>query len=177
MQRVLAFDASPLIHFARAGELATLKQLVSEFRCVITDAVSEEIRNGIDQHPELGEVDQLPWLQVVSVKTLDELYIFAGYLRILGSDRRNGGEATVLAWAETHEAVAFIDDQAACNAGRNRGVTVYRTLHLVVRAYPAGLFDEQRVQDLITGLVDSGARFPARARTDLLGWAHEQGLL
>jgi hypothetical protein len=38
--KTLIFDASPLNHFARAGELDTLQQLVSGHRCVVTVACS-----------------------------------------------------------------------------------------------------------------------------------------
>lgn len=175
--QVLAFDASPLNHFARAGELPTLEQLVRGFRCIVTEAVHEEIRKGVRRHSELAAVEQLPWLETVALQSLDELYAFAEYLRRLGSARRNAGEASVLAWAETHGAVAFVDDQVACNVARSRGVTVYRTLNLILRAYKAGHFEEQRSQQLVNALVESGARFPPRAQSDLFGWARQEGLL
>ena len=46
-----------------------------------------------------------------------DLAVFAEYARILGSSVQGDvGEAATLAWAETHSAIAIIDDQAARNA-------------------------------------------------------------
>lgn len=173
----MVFDAGPLNHFALANELPALQQIVSDRRCVTTDAVREELREGTITHPQLVAVENLPWLEVVSLTTLGELYAFAEYMGRLGQSQRNAGEASVLAWAEVNDAVAFVDDQAACNVGRARGVTVYRTLNLVIRSHRAGHFSEQRAQEIIKALVDTGARFPQRARVDLFGWAREVGLL
>jgi hypothetical protein len=56
---ILVFDSSPLSHFARAGELATLRDLVSEFECVTTKAVLGELRKGVAKHPAIQEVIDL----------------------------------------------------------------------------------------------------------------------
>lgn len=173
----LAFDASPLNHFALAGELATLEVLVRGKRCVVTEAVREEITKGLALHPELAAVERLPWLETVTLSSLEELYTFAEYLRRLGSTQRNAGEASVLAWAEVNSANAFVDDQAAYNVARSRGVTVYRTLNIILRAYRADLFTESRAQELVNALVKAGSRFPSLAQTDLFGWARQEGLL
>lgn len=173
----LAFDASPLNHFARAGELDTLAKLVRSHRCVVTHAVLDEIRNGVARYPELAAIEKLVWLEIVELTGLEALYTFAEYLRRLGSTRRNAGEATILAWAEVNNAIAYVDDQTACNVARQRGVTVYRTLNLIVRAWQAGHFTEERAQALVKSLVDTGARFPSRAQTDLFGWARQEGLV
>lgn len=176
-EKTLIFDASPLNHFARARELHTLQQLVSGHRCVVTVAVRQELHAGAAHHPALVEIDTLPWLETVRVDGLDELYRVAEYLRRLGSTERNAGEASVLAWAELHGAIAYVDDQAACNVARARGVTVYRTLNLIVRGHRAGYFTEQRAQELVVALVDTGARFPPQAQDDLFTWARLERLL
>jgi predicted nucleic acid-binding protein len=174
---VLVLDASPLNHFARAGHLATLRKLVAEHECVTTRAVIGELKQGAEQHPEIGDAISLDWLRVVPCDELTELYLFAQYMNHLGNNERNAGEATVLAWAEAHDAAAYVDDQVACNVGRNRGVTVHRTLHLVVNAFRRDLLTEAAAQELVQSLVDTDARFPAAAGEDLFGWARSQRLL
>jgi predicted nucleic acid-binding protein len=174
---VLVFDASPLNHFARAYELDALRKIVEEFECVTTKAVLAELRRGSAEYPELHAAIELPWLSVVSCDELDELYVFGQYMNRLGNLERNAGEASVLAWAEVHSAAAYVDDQVACNVGRSRGVTVHRTLQLVVAAYRADALTETAVQLLVDSLADTDARFPAEAREDLLGWARGKGLL
>jgi len=71
---VLVFDASPLNHFARAGELPALRDLVADFECVTTKAVLGELRKGAVKHPALQESTQLAWIMTVSCDDLDELY-------------------------------------------------------------------------------------------------------
>ena len=173
---VLVLDASPLNHFARAGYLATLQKLLAGHDCVTTRAVIGELAKGAERHREIGDAVDLEWISVVRCDELRELYLFAQYMKQLGNEERNAGEASVLAWAEANGAVAYVDDQVACNIGRNRGVTVHRTLHLVVNAVRADLMTEDAAQALVRSLMDSDARFPAAAGDDLFGWARSQHL-
>lgn len=101
---VLVLDASPLNHFARAGHLATLRKLIAEHECVTTRAVIGELQQGAEHHPEIGHAIGLGWIRVVPCDDLRELYLFAQYMNKLGNEERNAGEATVLAWAQCHEA-------------------------------------------------------------------------
>jgi predicted nucleic acid-binding protein len=171
---VLIFDTTPLNHFARAGELATLRKLVADFECVTTKAVLGELRNGADAHPSLRDAIDLEWLAIVSCDELDELYLFGQYLNRLGNFERNAGEASVLAWAEAHSAAAYVDDQVACNVGRSRGVRVHRTLQLVISAFRNGALSESKAQALVKSLADTDARFPAEARDSLFEWARSR---
>ncbi len=171
---VLVFDASPLIHFARANELEALRDLVKDFECVTTKAVLGELRNGAERHSAVRDAIDLDWIATVSCDDLDELYLFGQYMNRLGNLERNAGEASVLAWAEAHSAAAYVDDQVACNVGRGRGVRVHRTLQLVISAFRANILTESRAQDLIKNLADADARFPQAAREDLFGWARSR---
>ncbi|MEU7830993.1 hypothetical protein [Nonomuraea sp. NPDC049129] len=170
------FDASPLNHFARAGELTALRHLVADFECVTTKAVLGELRKGTDEYPEILKVMDLDWIATVSCDDLDELYLFGQYMNRLGNIQRNAGEASVLAWAEAHSATAYVDDQVACSVGRSRGVRVHRTLQLIINGYRASALSESSAQDLIRCLADTDARFPSAARADLFGWARSQNL-
>lgn len=173
----LIFDTSPLVHFARAGELDVLRQLVDGYHCVTTRAVQGELQQGAARDERLQNALGLPWLETVTTDELEVLYVFARYMARLGNRERNAGEASVLAWAEVHQATAYVDDQVACNVGRQRGVTVRRTLGLVVDGYRRGLFFEDEAQQLVNGLAEEDARFPQAARTDLFAWARGCGLL
>lgn len=168
---LLVFDTSPLCHFARAGQLDTLRNLVEKYECVTTRAVLGELREGAQLHAAIGDVTSLEWVGVVSCDDLEVLYLFGQYMNQLGNLARNAGEASVLAWAEVNSAAVYVDDQVACNVGRQRGVRVHRTLHLVINAYRSDLLTEAAAQDLIGSLADADARFPAAARKDLFEWA------
>lgn len=173
---VLVFDSAPLCCFARAGALATLERLTAGDERVTTQAVLDELRRGVPQHPELGEVLDLPWLLPVGVDSLAELRCFAAYANRLGAGGRDIGEASVLAWAEVHGAIAFTDDQAAVQVGRERGVEVKRTLALIARAVRLSILTEPEAEQLVDALIRAGARFPLESAAFLV-WARDQGLL
>jgi predicted nucleic acid-binding protein len=128
---VLVFDSAPLSCFARARKLPLLEQLTEGYERVTTRAVLDELSQGVSDYPELRSVSTLEWLQVEPVDGLDELRLFAQYAQRLGSDKHNVGEASVLAWAERHGAIAFTDDHVAVQLARERQVGVRRTLALV----------------------------------------------
>jgi hypothetical protein len=98
----LIFDTSPLSHFARAGELATLDELTRRYDRYVTQAVRDEIDRARALHPRLGDVTNASWLVVVRVDGLAELSAFADFARVLGSGVRDVGEAATLAWAQVH---------------------------------------------------------------------------
>lgn len=154
-----------------------LADLVDGYRCVTTQAVRQELERGAHRDPRLQPVLALPWLEIVRADALEVLYVFGVYMNRLGNQVRNAGEASVLAWAEVNGASAYVDDQVACNVARPRGVTVRRTLELIVSAVRRGLFDESRAQQLVDALVQEDARFPEAARADLFAWARAQGLM
>jgi predicted nucleic acid-binding protein len=163
-----------LNHFARAGELEVLRDLVANFDCVTTKAVRGELRNGVAAYPDIQSALDLEWVTTVPCDELEELYLFGQYMNRLGNLARNAGEASVLAWAEAHSTAAYVDDEVGCKVGRARGVRVHRTLQLVIEAYRAGKMDEARAQELIQVLADNDARFPQAARDDLFSWARSQ---
>jgi predicted nucleic acid-binding protein len=167
----LVFDASPLNHFARANELDTLRLLVADYTCVTTRAVRGELTLGAERFPEIAAALAADWIEVVSCDELRELVLFTKYINRLGNITRNMGEATVLAWAEAHSGIAYLDDREACRAGRSAGVTVHRTLQLIVAAFRATQLTESEAQQLVCSLASAEARFPQAAKDDLFGWA------
>ena len=133
-----AFDSSPLSCFARAGGMDLLRAICSDVRCVVTEAVRHELRRGMASQPAVRAALEADWIERVRVDGLAELSAFAEYARLLGSAReRDVGEAATLAWAETHDAIAIIDERAAVRAARQRKVEHHGTLWLVVRGLEA----------------------------------------
>jgi predicted nucleic acid-binding protein len=130
----------------------------------------------VGQHPELTAVPQQGWLEVVSVGGLEGLGAFAAYARLLGSGARNVGEAETLAWAETNEAIAVVDEAAGRTAGGERGVEVHGTLWLIFEAYNAALLDRKPIEELVQRLADTDARFPC-SPAEVFEWAPANDLL
>ena len=173
---VLVLDSAPLSTFARARQLPMLDRLLEKDERVTTAAVMEELRQGVSAHPELQDAIDLPWLHVENLANLKELRIFAEYVRRLGSGMHDIGEATVLAWAEARGATAFTDDDVAVQIGRERGVSVVRTLALVARGVRHHLLTESEADRLVNELLQAGGRFPFRPG-EFISWARDQGLV
>jgi len=172
----LVWDTSPLYHAALADRLDVLGDVASgppqqPWRNVTTAAVDEELGQLLGQRP------QLPWLEVVHVDGLDEIIALARWVGIVSASVHNRGEATVLAWADTHGAVAIIDDRDARRAGARNGLTVHGTLWICARAVNEGRLLPGAADGLIRALADTGARFPVRARHGFTVWARAEGLL
>lgn len=176
MPDALVFDSSPLSHFARAGHLDTLRGISSSMRRVTTRAVLGELERGEDRWPELREIRSVDWIEIVAVDELPELALFAEYARRLGSGARDVGEASVLAWAEHHQALAIVDDQVGRAIGLQRGVAVHGTLWLIVNGYRGQLLDEPAARALVDALRDTEARFPCDG-AGFFDWARANDLI
>lgn len=177
MAMALGFDSSVLSAFARARRLDVLERLTSGHRRVVTRAVLDELKRGCDQYPALSDVETLHWLEAVSVDSLSELVVFAHYIRVLGSDDHHIGEASILAWAENSSGIVVVDDNAAVNAARARGVTVRRSLGLLCHGLNRGTLTMEAARALVDGLRGEGeARFPCDG-AGFERWAETNGLL
>lgn len=171
--RTLVFDSSVLSAFAAARRLSVLRDLGETWGLMTTQAVLDELAH---RDSPASSAD-LSWLRVGHVDALGELRVLGEYMKVLGSGFRDMGEATVLTWAEAHDGIAIIDDQAAKKAAGRRGVSCHGTLWLIVtEGYLAGRLDEAAARDLVDLLAEGNARFPCRGE-DLFAWARVQGLL
>lgn len=172
----LVWDTSPLYHAALADRLDVLGDLAKgpsdpPWRNVTTAAVDEELRRLLGRRPDV------PWLDIVHVDGLDEIVALARWVGIMSSSVHNRGEATVLAWAEAHDAVAVIDDNAARLAGQRHGLSVHGTLWVCANAVADCRIQPGAADGLIRALADTGARFPTLATQGFTAWAKSEGLL
>lgn len=170
----LVFDASPLSSFARAGRLATLLHLSAGDECFVPRAVLEEVKAGRDRYPLLQGVIEAAWLQVVAVDEPDELRVFAEYARRLVAGGRNVGEASALAWAEVHAAVAVVDDLAARKLAQARGVALRGSIGLIHHGVTSSALSVIEGRRLLTDLRAAGAWLPPEEEYD--AWALDLGL-
>lgn len=121
--QTLVWDTSPLHHAIRAEKIDILGDIASSWQGVprtniTTAAVIDELRH--HQLPVAG----LDWLEVVHVDGLEELNALVAWMARVSGQKSNQGEATVLAWADVHKAIAVIDDRDARRASRLAGLEV-----------------------------------------------------
>jgi predicted nucleic acid-binding protein len=177
MPPALGLDSSVLSAFARAERLDLLERLTGGRRRVVTEAVLAEIDRGCPDYPPLANVRSLPWLEVVRPHSPVELGIANEYIRILGSNHRNVGESSILAWAETTSNMVAMDDDDAVRAARKRKVVVLRTLTLLCNGLHKRILTVEQACTLVDELVTvGGARFPCDGAS-FVQWAERNGLL
>jgi predicted nucleic acid-binding protein len=170
------FDTSALYHAALAERLDVLGYLVRGATCVTTRVVLDELRRGAAARPRLLDAERQDWLTEARVDGLEEIRRVIDWARRLEVGARDHGEATVIAYAEMHRAVAIVDDRRAWRLAERAGVPVHGTLWLVARACRNGRVTEAGAGGLIDALADAGARLPCDG-AGFRGWAIGRGLL
>ena len=154
-----------------------LERLTGGRRRVVTEAVLREIDRGCAEYPLLANVRALSWLEIVSPHSPSELAVFNEYIRTLGTDERNIGEASILAWAEATSSMVVMDDDDAVRAARKRKVVVLRTLTLLCNGMHGKLLTIDQACTLVDELVMAGgSRFPCDG-SSFVQWAERNGML
>jgi predicted nucleic acid-binding protein len=172
----LVFDTTCLSHFARADRLDVLGYLLTGAESFVPYVVREEIREGTGEYPELAQILELEWLQVVALDTLDRLRRFTVWAKRVGAGVHDLGEASVLAVAEELDAVALVDERDATRIGRSHGVDVHGTIWLLARVCRDGKLTEVAASNLVDNLAATGMRLPCTGGT-FVRYAAAKGLL
>lgn len=174
---VYVFDSGPLSALTRAGHLDVVRTLLGGAKAVMPDVVASELREGAATHPHLQAFSTPTWPEVAELVGDQALAAFAYYAgRLVGPGGKNLGECGVLALAETTPgAVAVVDDRAAHNAGKVRGVKMRRTLGLLCEAIRAGNTTVAAVSGIADDLIATSYRLPFPPG-GFAFWATEQGL-
>lgn len=172
---VLIWDTSPLLHAIKAGKPDVLHDFARTCgsgprRNVTTETVRHEIRR---QGLELGGLE---WLDVVRLDDLDELNKLVVWMERVSGQKSNQGEATVLAWADVHQAVAVIDDGDARRIGRRHGLGVCGSLRIVAEALADGRTTEYVATTFVDTLIGTGMRYPCQPG-QFVPWAKQNGLI
>lgn len=123
----LVWDASALHHPARADRLDVLCELArgerqNPWQHVTTAAVLDELS------AHSLNVSNLGWLDTIHVDGIDELQVLVTWMQRVGATSDpHRGEVTVFAWAETHQAIAIVDDRSARRAAQRSNTVSRRT--------------------------------------------------
>jgi predicted nucleic acid-binding protein len=171
----LIWDASALHHAIKAGKVDVLADMAgcqggAPRRNLTTAAVLDEIAH--HRLPVAG----LDWLETVHVDGLDELAALVDWMSRVSGQKSNQGEATVLAWAEVHDAVAVIDDRDAVRVGRAGGLAVCGSLSVIAEAVRDGRTTAYVATTFVDALMSTGMRYPC-STGGFVAWAKQNGLL
>lgn len=139
-------------------------------RNLTTAAVLDEIA-----HHRLP-VTGLDWLETVHVDGLDELAALVDWMGRVSGQKSNQGEATVLAWAQVHNAVAVIDDRDAVRVGRAGGLEIWVSLRVIAESVRDGRTTEYVATTFVDALMSTGMRYPCPAG-GFVAWAKQNSLL
>ena len=97
----LVFDTGPLRHFAQAGWLVVLEEVVGERRAIVPRAVLAELESTSHRFPEVADAVDAAWVTHYELSSFEEITAYAMFSKLLVSGRKNLGEAEVLALAAT----------------------------------------------------------------------------
>lgn len=156
MKLRFVFDATPLIHLAKARLAPPFVGLEGEKLTV--PAVVDEVagKDGDEfEHADAGIVASLIDEGVIQVRkpAPKEVNMVTRLHRDI-----HGGEAEVLALAKELEAVAVVDDRVARSAAKIQGVRLEGTYGVVLRAARKGAITVGEAEEDLDRLVSSGWR-------------------
>lgn len=161
MGEVAAVNASPLIVLAKIGRLDLLRSAAP--RLVTTTGVLQEVSGPSLSDVAYLAVRALPWLEEVPDPLLPPDLVAA---------KLGHGESTLLAWAlGATDCEVIVDDLAARQFARARGIPVRGTLAIVLAAKNAGLVPA--VRPVIEALRTAGLYLSEALVADVLFRAGE----
>ena len=171
MTQNLVLDNTILSHFARAGELETLRLLCAEYRVLVPVEVHKELLDGVATYPSLANAVALSWTTAITLEEISEVVAFALYRRVL-----DAGEAAVLAFIKANGGLAIVDETAGRHEGTRDGLEVRGTLWLILEGVHKGVLPRAMAEDLIDALRATDMRLPTDG-AGFFAWAYSRGLL
>ncbi|MEV4384111.1 hypothetical protein AB0J68_00030 [Micromonospora sp. NPDC049580] len=173
---LLVFDTTVLHHFALADRLDVLADLIVGRRAATTAVVLDELRTSAQREPALTAALKLAWIDVIALDTITEIRCFSDWVRRIGADRRDVGEASVFAAAEIHGGTAVTDDRIATKVGRAYGLEVHGTIWLLADRCRSGRLTEVNAGAIIDALRETQHRLPCTG-AEFPSYARKAGLL
>ena len=154
-------NTSPLLYLYRIGGVEWLPRM---FEQVWTpEAVRNELRAGRDKGYDVPSPEDLPWVEVVSPKSIPSEWFAV--------DLRAGELAVIALGLENPERIVLLDDLLARRIARAAGLQVRGTLRVLLEAKPHGLVDA--VMPYVSRLSDSGMWMSTEIRRRILRVAGE----
>ncbi|MHA6618927.1 hypothetical protein [Pseudonocardia sp. DLS-67] len=116
------------------------------------------------------------WAEEVHVDGLAEIVAFAAWSQRIVSGPHNRGEAAVIAWAESHSAIAILDDKDARLVAQQLGLDAHGSIWLLCQAINAGTLTARNATAYFDAVTAAGARMPF-GQGGFERWTRGQGLI
>ncbi|MDT3435526.1 DUF3368 domain-containing protein [Haloarcula sp. 1CSR25-25] len=147
------FDATPLIYLAKVDRLTLVQQL--DAPCVIPERVYEEVvATGLEEdYPDARRVERqvdAGHFEVISVSP-SELYS-----RLQENSNLSDADVAVLACANTHDAVAVMDETYGRDVAAVEGITTRGTAFLILTSTKEGVISSDEAHTTIDAMIDAG---------------------
>jgi len=144
-------NATPLITFARIGQLNLLQNIVGSI--VIPHAVEQEISNYAQAKSGVINLPQHSWITVESVVNIKQVQLLLPTL--------DQGEAEVIALALEHNAnLVLIDELAGRQVAQSLGLTITGSVGILIRAKQMGKINS--IKPILQAMTHQGIHFSAR---------------
>ena len=171
----IVMDTGPLSVFAEAGWLGMLRVVADDRTVVITDVVEAELLDGAPNHPHLNSVLNADWIARSPLLSDDEIGAYTKFASFLVSGDHNRGEASVLAYAQVHGALAIVDDGAGRKHAKRAGIDFQGTLALLCEAIRCGQLSVDVVSHIADHMLETEYRLPFKPGGFAV-WAKQNGL-
>jgi predicted nucleic acid-binding protein len=147
------FDATPLIYLAKVDRLTLVQQL--DTSCVIPERVYEEVvAAGLEKgYPDARRVERQ-----VDADRFEVISVSASplYSRLQENSNLSDADVAVLACADTHDAVAVMDETYGRDVAAVEGITTRGTAFLILKCTKKGAISRDEAQTTIDAMIDAG---------------------
>ena len=151
------------------GVTSSQQQLQDPWQHYVTAAVAEELAVKGQSAPD--------WATLVHVDGLNEIVAFGAWCqRLVGANPHDRGEASVAAWAESHNAIAIVDDKDARIVMQRNGVQAHGSMWILCQVINCGRINVQTASGFVDAVIKAGARLPFNAG-GFEDWARKASLL
>lgn len=148
----LVIDTGPLTHTSRAGEMEVLERVLAPWTCVYPPRVYAEL-DGYDGNQSAL---QARWITVKDLDLEHDLLAAEIKSELGGEGTKNLGEAQCIALALQLKGETYIDDLDGNYLADGRGLSVWTTTELLVKAVRVGRISAERAASYLQALIDGG---------------------
>ena len=147
------FDATPLIYLAKAERL----ELLSHFDRprVIPERVYEEVVDtGIEEgYPDARRIERCVEDDVFEVVEISESPLFE---RLRDNDNLSDADVSVLAYADSHDGVAVMDETYGRDVAATEGVETRGSAFVVLLLVRDGVIDAEAGRETVDAMLEAG---------------------